>query len=360
MMLSGNIHLHPGPSKICQTCNKSVRKGLPCIQCGFWVHKRFDKIPDAEFAILSTMLENESGYTCLSCKNNIKIDLWRELPFPDDPLPEIFETQTVPTEVNETAKGPTEDYMWNPFRKRGLHFLHLIVNSLLPKIDELRHIAKNSNAAVIGITESKLDKNVFDNEVNIDGYELKRSDRNRQGGGIACYIRKDLSFNLRENSSPDVENIFFDLFLPKAKPILVGMLYRPPSSSGFLKKLDLAISKTENFDNQEVFILGDLNIDLMSSRGNISNGIKRYEEFCSLHGLKQLIQEATRITETSETLLDHIISNSTQKVSQHGVLNLGLSDHQMIYCTRKSTRAKTHDHKYIKIRSMKITVENFF
>ena len=353
MLLSGDIQLHPGPSKICQTCNKSVRKGLPCIQCGFWVHKRCDKIPDAEFATFSTLLGNESGYTCLSCKNNIKINLWQELPFADDPLPEICEKQTVPTEVNETAKGPTEDFMWNPFRKRGLHFLHLNINSLLPKIDELRLIAKNSNAAVIGITESKLDKTVLDSEVNIDAYEQKRSDRNRLGGGVACYIRKDLSFNLRENFSPDLENVFLDLFLPKSKPILVGILYRPPNSNGFLKKLDVAISKTENFDNQEVFILGDLNIDLMSSRGSKSNGVKRYNEVCSLHGLKQLIQEATRTTEKSETLLDHIISNSTQKISQHGVLNLGLSDHQLIYCTRKCTRAKNHDQKYIKIRSMK-------
>ena len=91
----------------------------------------------------------------------------------------------------------------------------------------------------------------------------------------------------------------------------------------------------------------------MSSRGSKSNGVKRYNEFCSLHGLKQLIQEATRTTEKSETLLDHIISNSTQKISQHGVLNLGLSDHQLIYCTWKCTRAKNHDHKHIKIRSMK-------
>ena len=76
--------------------------------------------------------------------------------------------------------------MWNPFKKRGLHFLHLNIYSLLPKIDELRLIAKNSNAAIIGIAESKLDKTVLDNEVKIDGYELKRSDRNRQGGGVAC------------------------------------------------------------------------------------------------------------------------------------------------------------------------------
>ena len=358
MLLSGDVHLHPGPSKICQTCNKSVRKGLPCTQCGFWVHKRCDQISDTEFATISRSIEIECRYTCFSCKNNTKVNLWQELPFADDcsaddPLPECFEEQPIPTEDNnETTQEHSED-LWNPFRKRGLHFLYLNINSLLPKIDELRLIAKKSNAAIIGITESKLDKTILDNEVKIEGNELKRSDRNRQGGGVACYIRKDLSFNVREDFSPDFENIFFDLLLPKSKPILIGILYRPPDSNGFLKKLNVAITKTENFDNQEVFILGDLNIDLTNSKKSNSNGIKRCKEFCSLRGLVQLIQEPTRITEKSETLLDHVISNSAQKVSQHGVLKLGVSDHQMIYCTRKSPKTKSFGHKYVKIRSMK-------
>ena len=50
---------------------------------------------------------------------------------------------------------------WSVFNSRGLHFIHLNVNSLLPKIDELRNIAKLSNAAVIGISESKLDDSVL-------------------------------------------------------------------------------------------------------------------------------------------------------------------------------------------------------
>ena len=171
---------------------------------------------------------------------------------------------------------------------------------------------------------------------------------------ITFYIEvHPLGFQLKRRFCTRPRKYIFDLLLPKSKPILVGILYRPPDSSGFLKKLNAAISKTKNFDNQEVYILGDLNIDLTGSRVKNSNGIKRYKEFCSLHGLEQLIQEPTRITEKSETLLDHIISNSAQKVSQHGVLNLGLSDHHMIYCTRKSTKAKSFDHKHIKIRSMK-------
>ena len=43
------------------------------------------------------------------------------------------------------------------FNNTGLHLIHLNVNSLLPKIDKLCNAAKCSNAAVIGITETKLD-----------------------------------------------------------------------------------------------------------------------------------------------------------------------------------------------------------
>ena len=43
------------------------------------------------------------------------------------------------------------------FKTRVLHFIHLNINSLLSKIDELREIVKGSNATVVGITESKLD-----------------------------------------------------------------------------------------------------------------------------------------------------------------------------------------------------------
>ena len=42
---------------------------------------------------------------------------------------------------------PLDQNEWNIFKHRGLHFLHFNINSLLPKIDELRHIARLTNAA---------------------------------------------------------------------------------------------------------------------------------------------------------------------------------------------------------------------
>ena len=54
------------------------------------------------------------------------------------------------------------------FNWRDLHFIHLNVNIFLPQMYELRNIAKISNAAVIGISESKLNDSVLSSEIHID------------------------------------------------------------------------------------------------------------------------------------------------------------------------------------------------
>ena len=60
----------------------------------------------------------------------------------------------------------------------------------------------------MGISESKLDDSVPTSEIQIDEYDLLRYDRNRHGGGVACYIRNDLSYNVKSYFSKDTENIF--------------------------------------------------------------------------------------------------------------------------------------------------------
>ena len=106
---------------------------------------------------------------------------------------------------------------------------------MLPKIDELRHIARLTNAAVIGISESKLDDSVLTSEIQINEYDLLRCDRNRHGGGVACYIRNDLSCNVQSFFPKDIESIFFELLLPNTKPFVVGTVYCPPNQTNFME-----------------------------------------------------------------------------------------------------------------------------
>ena len=107
------------------------------------------------------------------------------------------------------------------FKNRGFHFIHLNINSLLSKIDELRELVKASNATVVGITESKLDDSINDCEICIEGYSIIRRDRNRKGGSLVCYVNNKICFNAKNCISNEVENIFIELFIPKTKPITV-------------------------------------------------------------------------------------------------------------------------------------------
>ena len=75
-----------------------------------------------------------------------------------------------------------------PLNKKGFHFIHIYINSLLPKIDELKCVANKTKAAITGITESKLDHTVLDLEVNFPGYDILRCDRNRNKGGVLLVI----------------------------------------------------------------------------------------------------------------------------------------------------------------------------
>ena len=86
----------------------------------------------------------------------------------------------------------------------------LNINSLPSKIEEVRQITKDTNSAVIGLSETKLDKTIFDSEISIPNYSVIRKDQNRKGGGVACYIRGDISFNSQNYLSDEIENISFD------------------------------------------------------------------------------------------------------------------------------------------------------
>ena len=163
--------------------------------------------------------------------------------------------------------GPDQDLhdiedKFELFRKRGLHFLHINVNSLLSKIDELRDFVGHTKPAILGITELTLDCSVTNQEVNISGYSILRNDRNRNGAGVACYIRSDLCFNSRNIFSNSIEHIFFDLLISKMKPISIGIFYRTPNANNFLESF---INDLRQFDfkKSEAYFLGDFNINIL-------------------------------------------------------------------------------------------------
>ena len=75
--------------------------------------------------------------------------------------------------------------------------LYSNVSNILPKLEELKTIVGNTKAAVISITQSKIDNSVSNAEIGIPCYCILRDDRNRYRGTVACYVGENLCFNLR-------------------------------------------------------------------------------------------------------------------------------------------------------------------
>ena len=94
-----------------------------------------------------------------------------------------------------------------------------------------------------------------------------------------------------------------------------------------------------------------LNIHQHYYHPHLADTTKKYKEFCSLYGLNQVITSPTHVTENTSAILHHVLTNSQDWVSQSGVIGIGLSDHQLLYCTRKIVRRKVYEHN---IRSLKI------
>ena len=93
-----------------------------------------------------------------------------------------------------------------------------------------------------------------------------------------------------------------------------------------------------------------INIDFIDQNDPL---IKRYKDLLRLFDCSQVMNIPTRITATTASALDHIITNSKEKLCQYGTLNVGLSDHLITYCTRKVWRCQINRHNTVHIRSMR-------
>ncbi len=80
-----------------------------------------------------------------------------------------------------------------------------------------------------------------------------------------------------------------------------------------------------------------------------SGPTRQYKQILSIHDYKQLVTTLTRISKSTANILDHIIFNREDKLTQLGMVKTGISDHYMIYCMRNHNRHNSSQRKTMKI-----------
>ena len=187
VLLCGDVELNPGPSRqFCSVCNEAVNKrSLFCSNCCIAVHKKCEKLT------IST-----SAFLCESCRS-AKPDL-NELPFHEVSLLGDLDNQIDIAPIENTLDA---ENTWKSFESKGLHFIHLNINSLLDKIDQLRFVAEKSKPTIIGITESKIDETVIETEFDIQGYTPIRSSVSWRYGVNKCIVNSSFGSLMEELNS---------------------------------------------------------------------------------------------------------------------------------------------------------------
>ena len=164
LLVSGYIQLNPGPtSDVCFVCRRALYKiSFYCIKYDLRAHKKCSNMVffDSDICSDCRRWENLSFHNVSFCIDN---NSDTESSLLEDKLPSI----------------PSHNEAWKLFKDKGMHFGHVIVNSLLWKIEELKTLAINTKIYVLGITETKLDSTVSNEELKTDGYNLLQSDKKK-------------------------------------------------------------------------------------------------------------------------------------------------------------------------------------
>ena len=212
---------------------------------------------------------------------------------------------------------------------------HVNIASLNAHIDDLRTVLSrlNSDFDVIGISEHKIKKDTTpSNNIDIPGYEeFEFEPTGTTHGGAGFYIKKGLNYNIRDelklNISSQVEAMFVEIILEDRKNLVVGCVYRHPSSDISIadfseKHLEPILHKISK-EKKECVLMGDFNINLLNTGGeNIAS--KFYNNLTSYFFTPYILQP-TRLR--SQTLIDNIFFNSLEYHSYSGNLLYELSDH---------------------------------
>jgi endonuclease/exonuclease/phosphatase family metal-dependent hydrolase len=80
-------------------------------------------------------------------------------------------------------------------------------------------------------------------------------------------------------------------------------------------------------ENAEIVVLGDFNVDYQQK----STAKLRLQTFARAFSHEQLITSATRITQSSKSIIDLIFANNIHRVVASGVHSIDISDHSLIF-----------------------------
>lgn len=210
-------------------------------------------------------------------------------------------------------------------------------------MEEVRQELLNGTGDIVILSESWLHSNVSDSLLHVDGYKCLRFDRQmevpcgrtKKGGGICIYLKDTLPYEILSTlsvSNSDLELFTVSIMQQNQKRLNILSLYRPPAGNfqKALVQIKEIIDLVKAGYNGEYLIIGDFNVDMTKP----NHQTRKLNQILNNRSLKQMINEPSRITNKSSSLIDLAYTDMTH-IRSSGTINSNISDHLPIFLIKK-------------------------
>ena len=336
MLQGGDISVNPGPAVLkpsaprCSSCERPVAKNHKrciCSVCFDVIHAKCSKIFDPKHLLSSV----PKKWVCPQCTVTV-------LPFYNHNL---SLSNTFPTSESSMIEDSTlvdEHLSALSESSRQLRLCHINTQSMVSTFDELLAMIKEYPFDIVTMSETWLKDNPLRLQyVTIPGYSQVFRNRDRfRGGGFGAYLRDGVSYKRRtdiENMVQELEHLWIEIpGRNRHSEMLLGVLYR----SNFIQDFHTWIDTVESLFSQLnvlwdglLVVTGDVNVDMLTLA---APQVRKYCDMLTSLNLYQHVTKPTRTTPTSKTLIDHIISNTPNRITYCNVLPCPtISDHDAPY-----------------------------
>ena len=234
-----------------------------------------------------------------------------------------------------------DEFNQSPISK-GLSMFHLNSRSLNKNFNDIADFLStlHDNFSVIGFSETWFTNNISP-LINIDNYTLVDKHREgKRGGGVCMFVHNKISYKMRDDISVFdniMESVFIEISISN-RSILIGVLYRPPngSISDFNNSINNIFNQVTK-EKKDCYLMGDFNIDILHQ-----NSVE-FTNVMYANNFYPLITKPTRVSPTSATLIDNILTNAAYFHSSCGVLVTDLTDHFPVFCKSYMSPPKEED-----------------
>ena len=167
------------------------------------------------------------------------------------------------------------------------------------------------------ISKSWLEASVSDSEIEIPGYIYRVDQSNKTGGGVCSYVassyRTELLADIANISNNGFHQLWLKIQVRNLKLIIICTVYRPPDTALTCLEDDLTATLIYAlFLDKPVYIIGDLNCNLLNVE---LTETKFLTGVCKSFNLSRFIASPTRVTDSSSSLIDVILTSQAKQVS---------------------------------------------